>query len=300
MDSPAGRGRKEPAAPSGIRNPVPSPEPRQDPRMGGPSHPILQEKGELYCMAMEAAISCPQIWGRQGSWSLQSTKVGRTPLRNSHTATTAGAVLSQTSWCWGAGLQGGLAGKGAEIRRHVTSGMKPKVPRIPSSSQHTIPAQRAAAGPTEGSEQLRTPWRGSSFLLQRKVPPPSQTASHGAFLLSPSLSRDQTTEKQRESAMAILKPRLPAESSPRPGSWWRLSHLQGTTVTHLTFSDTYQALCTDYHIYSSQEVDFFFLIYLFWLCWVFVAACGLSLVAASGCYSSLRCTGFSLRWLLVV
>ena len=39
----------------------------------------------------------------------------------------------------------------------------------------------------------------------------------------------------------------------------------------------------------------FFLINLFiyfWLCWVFVAACGrLSLVAASEGYSSLRCTG---------
>ena len=43
---------------------------------------------------------------------------------------------------------------------------------------------------------------------------------------------------------------------------------------------------------------FFFLkislfIYLFWLCWVFVAARGLSLVAASGGYSSLLCAGFS-------
>ena len=35
-----------------------------------------------------------------------------------------------------------------------------------------------------------------------------------------------------------------------------------------------------------------------WLCWVFVAARGLSLVAVSGGYSSLRCVGFSLRWLL--
>ena len=36
------------------------------------------------------------------------------------------------------------------------------------------------------------------------------------------------------------------------------------------------------------------------LLWVFVAACGLSLVAASGGYSSLRCMGFSLRWLLLL
>ena len=38
----------------------------------------------------------------------------------------------------------------------------------------------------------------------------------------------------------------------------------------------------------------------FWLRWVFVAARGLSLVAASGGYSSLRCAGFSLRWLLLL
>ena len=48
---------------------------------------------------------------------------------------------------------------------------------------------------------------------------------------------------------------------------------------------------------------FFFNIYLFiyfWLRWVFVAARGLSLAAASGGYSSLRCAGFSLRWLLLL
>ena len=31
-----------------------------------------------------------------------------------------------------------------------------------------------------------------------------------------------------------------------------------------------------------------------------VAACGLSLVAASGGYSSLQCVGFSLQWLLLL
>ena len=35
-------------------------------------------------------------------------------------------------------------------------------------------------------------------------------------------------------------------------------------------------------------------------CWVFVAACGLSLAVASGGYSSMRCTGFSLQWLLLL
>ena len=37
----------------------------------------------------------------------------------------------------------------------------------------------------------------------------------------------------------------------------------------------------------------------FWLCWVFVAPCGLSLVAASRGYL-LRCEGFLLQWLLLL
>ena len=45
---------------------------------------------------------------------------------------------------------------------------------------------------------------------------------------------------------------------------------------------------------------FFVLLFYLWLHWVFVAARGLSLVAASGGYPSLQCTGFSLRWLLLL
>ena len=44
---------------------------------------------------------------------------------------------------------------------------------------------------------------------------------------------------------------------------------------------------------------FIYFIY-FWLRWVFIAARGLSLVAASGSYSSLWCVGFSLQWLLLL
>ena len=40
--------------------------------------------------------------------------------------------------------------------------------------------------------------------------------------------------------------------------------------------------------------------FFYWLRWVFVAACGLSLVAASRGYSLLQCMGFSLRWLLLL
>ena len=44
----------------------------------------------------------------------------------------------------------------------------------------------------------------------------------------------------------------------------------------------------------------FILFIYFWPRWVFVAARGLSLVVVSGGYSSLRCAGFSLRWLLLL
>ena len=46
---------------------------------------------------------------------------------------------------------------------------------------------------------------------------------------------------------------------------------------------------------KDQRLFFFLKILFFWLRWVFVAVRGLSLVAASGGYSSLQCVGFSLR-----
>ena len=45
---------------------------------------------------------------------------------------------------------------------------------------------------------------------------------------------------------------------------------------------------------------FIYLFIYFWLSWVFVAACGLSLVVASRDYSLLQCMGFSSRWLLLL
>ena len=47
-------------------------------------------------------------------------------------------------------------------------------------------------------------------------------------------------------------------------------------------------------------INFIYLFIYFWLHWVFVAALRLSLVAVSGGYSSLRCAGFSLWWLLLL
>ena len=53
------------------------------------------------------------------------------------------------------------------------------------------------------------------------------------------------------------------------------------------------------YIYEPIRIhEFLFSIIIFWLCWVFVAVHGLSLVVASRGCSSLWCAGFSLRWLL--
>ena len=58
--------------------------------------------------------------------------------------------------------------------------------------------------------------------------------------------------------------------------------------------------------YTGGGVTIFFLFFkinlliYFWLRWAFTAACRLSLVAASGGYSSLWCAGFLLWWLLLL
>ena len=52
--------------------------------------------------------------------------------------------------------------------------------------------------------------------------------------------------------------------------------------------------------WSSNPEESDSLFFYFWLHWVFVAACRLSLVAASRGNPSLRCVGFLLRWLLLL
>ena len=57
---------------------------------------------------------------------------------------------------------------------------------------------------------------------------------------------------------------------------------------------------TSHFLFSFNFFLIFILFIYFWLHWAFVAARGLSLVAVSGGYSLLRCTCFSLRWLLLL
>ena len=51
--------------------------------------------------------------------------------------------------------------------------------------------------------------------------------------------------------------------------------------------------------FKNQKKILIYLFY-FWLHWFFVAACRLSLVVVIRGYSSLRCAGFSLQWLLLL
>ena len=76
----------------------------------------------------------------------------------------------------------------------------------------------------------------------------------------------------------------------------------------LTSHGDYQAKLSQYFLdmLRINFASFFFSILftyvymcLFWLCWVFIAVCGLSVVAASGATFSLGYTHFSLWWLLV-
>ena len=55
-----------------------------------------------------------------------------------------------------------------------------------------------------------------------------------------------------------------------------------------------------FFFFKQREFYFFYLFIYFWLRWVFVAVCRLSLVAASGGYSSLQFMGVSLQWLLLL
>ena len=76
-----------------------------------------------------------------------------------------------------------------------------------------------------------------------------------------------------------------------------LNHWTAREVPRFLFQTVFGFLNLFIYLFIYLFIHLF--IYL-WLCCVFVAARGLSLAAASGGYSLLRCTGFSLRWLLLL
>ena len=84
-----------------------------------------------------------------------------------------------------------------------------------------------------------------------------------------------------------------------------LSMLKIKLSTYLSIQILFFATAALYSIVCIYYILLIFLkfIYLFiylWLCCIFFAAHGLSLVAVSGGYSALWCMGFSLQWLLLL
>ena len=80
-----------------------------------------------------------------------------------------------------------------------------------------------------------------------------------------------------------------ASASEQPVRRWNLGlrHMELTQVKHLSDLDSCEC---GVKMESSRYSFYLFIIYL-WLHWVFIAACGLSLVTVSGGYSS--CSGWA-------
>ena len=86
-------------------------------------------------------------------------------------------------------------------------------------------------------------------------------------------------------------------------------HVHPQNDSSLSYYTEYLA---PWHAWLCQHATFALLLFFFflnnrrslfiylWLCWIFVAAHRLSLVAASGGYSLLWCADFSLQWFLLL
>ena len=72
------------------------------------------------------------------------------------------------------------------------------------------------------------------------------------------------------------------------------------TLFYLLFFQLIRFLVYDLALLCHYILTFVLFLFFFWLRWIFVAVHGLSLVPASGGYSSLWCVGFSLQWLLLL
>ena len=97
----------------------------------------------------------------------------------------------------------------------------------------------------------------------------------------------------------VLQPSPPSPSTSRTFHHRKLKFCAHLTVA--PHSPTPQPLATTpCSALNCKSTFFFFLFFYFWLCWVFIAVRGLSLVAVSGGYSLLRCAGFLLEWLLLL
>ena len=119
---------------------------------------------------------------------------------------------------------------------------------------------------------------------------------------------------RKESVLCVLPILLPFIKKKKSGSFLMRQPRAEETYVQIANMCEQGAVTTcilGYELMSTVACDYVMLLpvllikkkYLFiylWLRWVFAAACGLSLVAASGGYSSLLCMGFSSRWLLLL
>ena len=79
------------------------------------------------------------------------------------------------------------------------------------------------------------------------------------------------------------------------------SETYSVSISPFICTESIQLLIDDETLWLKEALNCFLVNYLFiWLHWVLVAACRLSLVAASGGYSSSWCVDFPLRWLLLL
>ena len=87
-----------------------------------------------------------------------------------------------------------------------------------------------------------------------------------------------------------------------PSAVWSLTTLltSGYWISAQTPPVTGTHYLTQEHTFIYYKKFYFILFIYFWLCWVFAAARGLSLVAVNGGYSSLQCEGFSSQWLFLL
>ena len=77
---------------------------------------------------------------------------------------------------------------------------------------------------------------------------------------------------------------------------WLPCHVEQTNKLLKTFALTSSHRVLSFNLFLKNNFIYLFI----GLCWVFVTVCGLSPVAVSRGYSSLRCAGFSLQWFLLL
>ena len=81
---------------------------------------------------------------------------------------------------------------------------------------------------------------------------------------------------------------------------WRISFGNSYSAFLLLKNSLKFVLLENVCVFPSFLKEIIYFSFNFWLCWIFGGVCGISLVAVMGSYSWMWCTGFLLRWLLLL